>query len=137
MELSYVRGMTAPEIVTKNTASDPDLTAADVTWNLETLLDGAETADQLLDQAEAVANELEPYRGTVATLDAESLAVLMTKVARISELMSRAGHYGGLRFAENTQDAEVAAMMQRLDERSTAIGSKVGVHRTRVCRRRR
>ena len=58
-------------------------------------------------------------------MDAAALADVMHTMARIAELISRAGHYGGLKFAENTQDAETAALMQRLEERSTAIGTKL------------
>ncbi|MDH3293532.1 MAG: M3 family oligoendopeptidase [Acidimicrobiia bacterium] len=102
-----------------------DLRAANVTWNLETLLDDVGSPDELLDEAAELAAELEGRRGEIASLDAGVLAEVMTKLARVTELISRAGHYGGLRFAENTQDAEAAALMQRLEERSTAIASKL------------
>ena len=105
--------------------STTDLTAAAVTWNLETLLDGVDSPDALLDEADILASGLETHRGSVATMDAQALAEVMHTMARISELVSRAGHYGGLKFAENTQDAATAALMQRLEERSTAIGSKL------------
>jgi len=49
----------------------------------------------------------------------------MHKLADINELISRAGHYGMLRFTENTADAESGAMMQRLEEDSTAIASRL------------
>ena len=106
-------------------ADNEDLTASRVTWDLETLLEDRATPDELLDEAAALATEMEASRGSVATMESAELADLMTKLARLSELISRAGHYGGLKFAENTQDAAVAALMQRLEERSTAIGSQV------------
>ncbi len=122
--------MTATDSAAADSAAAPadsdstaDLTAADVTWDLETLLDGAETPDALLDEAASLAAGLEAHRGTVATMNAAALADVMHTMARISELISRAGHYGGLKFAENTQDTDAAAMMQRLEERSTSIGS--------------
>ena len=102
---------------------DADVTAATVTWDLEPLLDGAESAAELVEQAKAKAEALQHYRGRVATLDGAELAELMTAVAEISELVSRAGHYGMLRFTEDTQDPERGAAMQALQESSTAIGS--------------
>jgi oligoendopeptidase F len=103
--------------------TDVDLAATEVTWDLEPLLDGAGAPDELMARARERAEELQPYRGRVATLDAAGLAELMTAIAEINELVSRAGHYGSLRFAENVLDAERGALMQRLQEASTAIGS--------------
>ncbi|MDH3302264.1 MAG: M3 family oligoendopeptidase [Acidimicrobiia bacterium] len=119
--------MTATDSAATDSASESnaDLTAANVTWDLETLLDGVDTPDALLEEADALASELEVHRGSVATMDAAAMVDLMQTMARIAELVSRAGHYGGLKFAENTQDAATAALMQRLEERSTAIGSKL------------
>ena len=105
------------------TETDVDLSASDVTWDLEPLLDGAASADELIAEAKTKADGLQHFRGRVATLEAGELAELMTAIAGISELMSRAGHYGMLRFSENTQDPERGAMMQQLEESSTAVGS--------------
>ena len=105
--------------------ADPDLTAADVAWELESLLDGAESPDQLIERARGIAVELESYRGRVATLAAGDLAELMGRLAEINELISRAGHYGMLRFCENTADPERGALMQRLEEQSTTVASQL------------
>ena len=105
--------------------TEADLTAADVSWDLETLLNGAATPDELVEQAKTIAGDLDQYRGRVATLDAGDLAALMHKLADLNELISRAGHYGMLRFTENTADAEAGAMMQRLEEDSTSIASQL------------
>jgi oligoendopeptidase F len=104
---------------------DADLTAAGVTWELDSLLDGHESPDTLVEQAHAAAEELERFRGRVGELDAADLEVLMRELARVNELLSRAGHYGMLRFTENTGDPERGATMQRLDEASTAVSSKL------------
>lgn len=116
---------TAPDIGHPGnmTATDVDLSASEVTWDLEPLLDGAASAGELIDQAKERAEALQCYRGRVATLDAGGLAELMTELAEINELMSRAGHYGMLRFSENTLDPERGALMQQLQESSTAVGS--------------
>lgn len=105
------------------TATDADLTAADVTWDLEPLLDGATAPDDLIDRAKARAEELQRFRGRVGTLEAAELAELMHGVAEVSELMGRGGYYGMLRFSENTLDPERGALMQRLQERSTEVGT--------------
>src|SRR5690606_7645129 len=55
---------------------DADRTAADVAWELDPLLDGRDV-DALLDEAGALADEIEAARGTVAGLDAAGLAALM------------------------------------------------------------
>ncbi len=105
------------------TATEVDLAAADVTWDLEPLLDGAASASDLIARAKALAEELQVFRGRVATLEADELAPLMTTLAQINEAMSRAGHYGMLRFSENTLDPQRGALMQQLQEESTAVGS--------------
>ena len=105
--------------------TEADLTASDVNWDLEPLLDGAASPDELIERAMVVAVELEAARGTIATLGAGELAALMHKLADINELISRAGHYGMLRFTEDTANPESGAMMQRLEEESTAIASRL------------
>jgi len=105
------------------TATDVDLAASDITWDLEPLLDDAGSADELLDRAKQRAEGLQDFRGRVASLDAGELAELMTAVAEINELVSRAGHYGMLKFSENTLDPERGAEMQKLQEASTSIGA--------------
>ncbi len=105
------------------TATDPDLSAADVAWDLEPLLDGAPSPLELIAQAKELALGLAGYRGRVGTLEAAELASLMTTVAEINELMGRAGNYGMLRFSENTLDPERGALMQQVQEQATEVGT--------------
>lgn len=105
------------------TATDPDLSAADVAWDLEPLLDGAPSPLELIAQAKELAQGLAGYRGRVGTLEAAELAELMTTVAEINELMGRAGNYGMLRFSENTLDPERGALMQQVQEQATEVGT--------------
>ena len=102
-----------------------DLAAADVAWDLGSLLDGAESPDALVERARVEAEAVAAFRGRVASLDAGELADLMGRMASVNELLSRAGHYGMLRFSENTSDPENGAMMQRLEEESTSIASQL------------
>jgi oligoendopeptidase F len=109
------------------TTTDTDLTAADVAWDLEPLVDGKGEAgvDQLLDEADRVASSVAERRGTVAQLDAAGLASAMRELASIAELVGRAASYASLRFAVDTTDPGRGALLQRVEERATAINTKV------------
>ncbi len=108
-----------------NTEAERDLSAADVAWDLETLLPDGQSAEDLLAQASDKAAEVSEYRGRVASLDATGLAELMTDLGVIGELVSRAGHYAMLRFSEDTTDPERGAAMMGMEEASTAISTKL------------
>jgi oligoendopeptidase F len=109
------------------TLTEADLTASDVAWNLEPLVDGAgaEGVDALLDDAEQRAHALASYRGRIAELDAGGLAELVHELARIGELVGRAGSYAGLRFSVDTADPANGALMARAEERSTDIHKEI------------
>src|SRR5262245_12752007 len=98
---------------------DADLTAADVAWDLEPLVDGdgESGASHLFDEAERRANDLAKYRGRIAELDAGELAELMQELAVVSELAAREGNYAGLSFAVDTQDPANGALIARAEER--------------------
>ncbi|HUP74875.1 MAG TPA: M3 family oligoendopeptidase [Acidimicrobiales bacterium] len=102
-----------------------DLTAANVAWDLEPLLDDQPSVDSLIDQADEIADELAQRRGQIATLDAAGLESFMREMATLHELIGRAGSYAGLRFSVNVLDHEIASTMQRVEERSTAIATKL------------
>jgi oligoendopeptidase F len=110
-----------------STATSTDLTAADVAWDLEPLVQGKGEAGvtQLLDEAEQRAKALAPYRGRIASLDAPAFAALMREIAAISELLGRAGSYAGLRFAIDTADPTRGALLARTEERGTAISNEL------------
>src|SRR5205085_7894747 len=103
-----------------------DLTATDVAWDLEPLVgnQGADGVDEHLVAADVCAARIEEARGTVATLDAAGLAAVMRHVAELQEHLGRAGNYAGLRFTVDTTDAERGALMQRVEEQSTAIATR-------------
>ncbi len=106
------------------TLTEADRTAADVAWDLETLLDGSDV-ETLLDRADAVADRIAARRGTIGTLDAAGLAAVMGDMAELQELVSRAGNYASLRFSTDTADPERGALMARVQERGTAISTKL------------
>ena len=107
--------------------TDTDLSAADVTWDLEPLVDGkGETGvDDLLDEADQVASSVAERRGTVAQLDAGGLAAVMRELGTIADLVGRASSYASLRFAADTTDPARGALLQRVDERATAVNTKI------------
>jgi oligoendopeptidase F len=109
------------------TAPDPDLTAADVAWDLEPLVlgQGPEGAASLLEKAEAAAGRIEPYRGRLAALSATELAAVMGDMAELHDALGRAGSYAGLRFSVDTSDPERGAAMQRFEEQATAISTRI------------
>jgi oligoendopeptidase F len=109
------------------TTTDSDLTAADVAWDLEPLVEGRGEAgvDELLDEADRVAGSVAERRGTIAQLDAAGLASVMRELASIAELVGRAASYASLRFAADTTDPARGALLQHVEERATAINTKV------------
>jgi oligoendopeptidase F len=102
-----------------------DTTADDVAWDLTTLLPepGEAGVKALLDQADALAAELAEARGRVADFDADALATFMTKLAQLYDLVGRADNYAGLDFSTDTTDPARGALMQRVEERATAIAT--------------
>lgn len=112
-------------VATERSPQQDDLEARNVAWDLDPLLDGAPSADDLLDIADAMADEMSELRGSVGTLGVEELGKTIERLARMNELVSRAGHFAMLRFSENTLDPAAGALMQAVTERSTAIGTKL------------
>lgn len=106
------------------TDADPDLTAADVAWDLDPLLDGSDV-DTLLDRAEALAVELEGERDHVAGFDTEALLAFMDRFAELQELTGRAGNWASLRFAVDTGDPSRGALVQKVQERATSIWNRL------------
>jgi oligoendopeptidase F len=112
--------MTAPDVT-----HDPELES--VAWNLDPLLDGgagdpAAAVDAMLasalERAEALA---ERHAGKVAELDGEGLVAFMRELAEVQELGGRAGSYAMLNFSIDTADPVRGALLQRMQEKATAI----------------
>jgi oligoendopeptidase F len=101
-----------------------DARAADVAWVLDTLLEGLDV-DALLDRADALATDIEGYRGTIGSLDVEGLVAVMTTIADFEDTMGRVGSYAGLRFAEDAIDQGRGALMAKVQERATTIATRL------------
>jgi oligoendopeptidase F len=104
------------------------MTVEDVSWDLSPLVhgEGDAGADRLLDEAAARAQAFaDTYAGRVAELTASEFAAAVTELQEISELASRSGHYAMLRFSVDTADPQIGALMQRMQEKSTAIETQL------------
>jgi oligoendopeptidase F len=102
--------------------TDPDLEQA--AWELEPLVGGEGEAgvearmQAALTRAQSFA---ERYAGKLGELDGAGLAQAMHELAEIYELVGRAGTYAGLRFSTDTANPANGALLQKVQERETAI----------------
>jgi oligoendopeptidase F len=96
----------------------------DVTWDLDPLLQGT-SVDDLLDRADELAGVLEQERGLIGEISAPALGAFMQAMAELRDLLGRASSYASLRFATATADPERGALMQRVQERTTAISTRL------------
>ena len=99
-----------------------------VAWDLAPLVDGDEAAgvERLLDEATERAERFaERYAGKIAELDGAGLVEAMRELAEIQDLAGRAGTYAALSFSVDTADPARGALLQRVQERGTAIETKL------------
>ncbi|MEA2137612.1 MAG: oligoendopeptidase, partial [Solirubrobacteraceae bacterium] len=104
------------------------MTSEDVSWDLSPLVhgEGDAGADRLLDEAAARAQTFaEANAGRVAELDPAAFAAAVRELQELSELAARAGNYAMLRFSVDTADPAIGAMMQRVQEKSTALETQL------------
>jgi oligoendopeptidase F len=106
------------------TTTDDDLMALDVGWDLDPLL-GARTVDDWLDEADRIADRLESGREKVASFSADDLVAFMQQLAELQDAVGRAGNWASLRFAVDTTDEARGALLQRIEERGTALGNRL------------
>jgi oligoendopeptidase F len=115
------------------------MSADAATWDLSELIDleatglqGTATDDDraaveaLLDRADELAEDFAAgHEGKVAELDGPGLLAAMRRLAELSDLVGRALNYAHLRFAADTADPEIGALLQRCSERATAIRTRL------------
>jgi len=104
--------------------ADPDVEG--IAWDLAPLLDGAGEGaagvEALLDDAQRRADAFAAeHAGKVAELDGAGLADAMRELARLQELIGRAGSFAMLQFATATADPARGALLQLVQERATQI----------------
>jgi oligoendopeptidase F len=103
---------------------DPEL--AESAWDLEPLVEGAGQAGVEPRMAEALRRAkvfAERHAGKVGKLDSAGLREAMQELAAIQELVGRAGYYAALRFSTDTADPANGALLQKVQEQETAIGT--------------
>ncbi|MHB8691107.1 MAG: M3 family oligoendopeptidase [Solirubrobacteraceae bacterium] len=106
--------------------SDPELLATE--WDLSPLVDGEGDAgvrrqlDEAITRAQAFS---ERYAGKVAKLDAAGLREAMDELARIHELIGKAGSYAALQFSTDTADPARGALLALMQERATEAETRL------------
>jgi oligoendopeptidase F len=108
------------------TQTDPALEAA--AWDLDPLVDGKgeEGVKAQLDDAQRRADAFaERYPGRLPELDGPAFVAAMRELAAIFELVGKAGSYASLQFSTNTADPARGALLQLVEERGTAIETKL------------
>jgi oligoendopeptidase F len=113
-------------VATTDYLSDPELLATE--WDLSPLIDGDDesSVEPMFDEAnERAAQFATDYAGRVGELDPAGLAAAMHELAALSDLVGRAGSYAALRFSTDTADPARGALLQRMQERSTEIETKL------------
>src|ERR1035437_10189598 len=104
--------------------TDPELAAS--AWDLEPLVDGEGQEGVEPRLAEAVQRAqafAERHAGGLEQLDAAGLREAMEELAAIHELVGRAGYFAALRFSTDTAEPANGALLQRVQEEETGIGT--------------
>ncbi len=110
--------------VSTSEPNDPEL--AKTAWDLEPLVDGEGTEgveNRLADALARAKTFAVRYAGKLDDLDSTGLAEAMDELGAISELIGRAGYYAALRFSTDTADPANGALLQKVQEQETAIGT--------------
>ncbi len=101
---------------------DPELEST--AWDLEPLVDGEgqEGVERRLGEAVGLAQTFAArYAGQLDELDSTGLGEAMSELARIHDLVARAGYFAALRFSTDTAEPANGALLQRVQEQETAI----------------
>ena len=104
--------------------SDPELELT--AWDLEPLADGAgpDGVHSQLQEALALAKALAAsHAGKLSELDGAGLAQAMGQIAKVGELLGKAGHYAMLSFSTDTADPKRGALLQKVQEAETQIAT--------------
>jgi len=102
--------------------TDPEL--QQTVWDLEPLLDGEGPGGverRLGDALQRAQEFAATYAGKLGGLDSAGLREAMQELAVIHDLVGRAGTYAALRFSADTADPANGALLQKAQERATAI----------------
>jgi oligoendopeptidase F len=98
----------------------------DIRWDLTNIYPSPAGVDaDLTEAARAAAAFAARYRGAVAGLAPAPLAAAVEALEAIQLRVERAGTYAYLHFCTDTGDPERGALLQEVEERSTAIGTEL------------
>jgi oligoendopeptidase F len=97
----------------------------DVKWDVSDLVEPQGGLEAVLERAQALTSDVISYEGKILSLSAGDFLELMKKYGELHDELGRAGNYTGLMFSVNTQDEEVAASMQRVEEISADISAQL------------
>ncbi|MEA2265716.1 MAG: oligoendopeptidase [Solirubrobacteraceae bacterium] len=101
---------------------NPPAALEEVVWDLDDLVAGEAGVDAALDEATDRADRFAArFRGALTGIDSGGLREAMLELATIQELVGRAGSYAQLRYCTDTADPSRGALMQRVEERGTAL----------------
>ncbi len=114
--------MSAPEVT--------DTELASVAWDLSDLLNGADdpaaAVESMLDESQRRADAFaDAYAGKIADLDGPGLVAAMHELGDLQDLLGRAASYAMLSFSENTADPVRGAQLQKMQEKGTAIETRL------------
>jgi oligoendopeptidase F len=110
------------------TLTDTDRTAADIAWDVSGLLTLGATPDNLepmFAAAEVIAERIMGVRGSLDTIGTDAFVSVMQDRAAIEELIGRVANYAHLRFAVDMLDPANGQRLQMVEERATALGTKL------------
>lgn len=102
--------------------------AAGVRWDLSDLYASPDDPhlEADLDAAEARAKQFSAaHRGRVAALEPAALAAALDELEALQEPVARAGAYAGLLFSADTSVPRHGALLQRVQERGTAVRTEL------------
>ena len=97
-------------------------------WDLSDLYaapDAPEVQADLERADQAAAALAEEFKGRLSELSGDDLASLIARYEQIEEWLGRAASYAQLLHAANTEDPKIGRFFQTVQERATAIGTKI------------
>jgi oligoendopeptidase F len=98
------------------------------TWDLSDLYPSPDAPEVRadLERADRAATALaDEIKGRLGELDGDELAAAITRYEEIEEWLGRAASYAQLLHAANGEDPQIARFFQTVQERATAIGTKI------------
>lgn len=97
----------------------------DVAWDVSDLVEPQGGLETVIARAQSLTDEIVAFEGKIASLSPQEFLDVMKKYGELHDELGRAGNYTGLMFSVNTQDEEIAAAMQKVEEISADISARL------------